>query len=58
MDNKKYRYLMTFNELASILRYEDLIDSYCRDVKDCEKTLDIILCFTERMKRLIKVMEE
>jgi len=58
MDNRKYNYLHTFNNFAELLRFGDLINSYCQDVEDCERTLDAIKCVVERMTRMIKLMEE
>ena len=58
MNDKKYRCLHTFNELADLIRYGDLINSYCLNVDDCQRTLDIIKRILERMTRLKNRMEE
>lgn len=48
--------LIIFNELAALFQWDEVINSYCRDIQDCEKTVDLIYCITQRMKKLIKIM--
>lgn len=58
MENKNQRCLHTFNALAELLMYGDIIDGHCHSYTECERTLNLINCITERMKKLIEIMEE
>jgi len=55
MSDQVYRY--TFNVLAELLLYGNVIDSHCRTREECEKTLESLKSIVETMKKQFEKME-
>jgi len=50
-------YRHTFNALAELLQYGNVINMHCNNRDECEKTLDIIKSIVETMNKQIERME-
>jgi|GEM_PF-5509891 len=50
-------YRHTFNALAELLQYGNVINMHCNNRDECEKTLDIIKFIVETMNKQIERME-
>lgn len=51
-------YRHTFNVLAELLVYGNVINSHCSSRDECEKTLDAITSIVETMKKQVEKMED
>lgn len=50
-------YRHTFNVLAELLQYGNVINIHCHNREECEKTLDTIKSIVETMNKQIERME-
>lgn len=57
MKHDDYVYRHTFNVLADLLLYGNVVNSGCHNRDECEKTMEVITAVLEKMKKQIEYME-
>lgn len=58
MENEDSKYRYAFNELADVMLNGNVVNPYCWNREDCEKSLNIVLSIVGRMKILLDRMED